>query len=361
MGISVWRKMICVAMLTCLTTLTADAATKKDASNKQTDKQNVESANLLQPPSFGGQPVEVAVALYVTDFVAIDETKETFEVSGYLTARWKDLRLALPVSATDQKKRVYRLGEIWAPSIESTNTISHKSMQYWLTSDKDGLVNYVERFDSIVSNNFDFRRFPFDTQLLRLEFHTFYTSEEDVRFAPQALPSTGISRDRDTELSGWTSGEMKYTVDRVRGGLNLPSTNEAVFQITMKRRSGFYIWKFLVPLVMLALIPSVAFWIDVELFDWTLKIPMTMMLSMVAFEFTIARDLPRIGYVSFLDAVFLASFTLCFLCIFEILGVFLLQNHGKRALAMKLHGVGRWAYPLIYLIVISLLALGFLA
>jgi hypothetical protein len=353
--------MICVAMLTCLTALTADAATKKDASNKQPDKQKIETADLLQPPSFGGQPVEVAVALYVTNFVTIDETKETFEVSGYLIAKWKDPRLALSVSATDQKKRVYRLGDIWAPSIESVNTISHKSMQYWLTSDKDGVVTYVERFDSIVSNNFDFRRFPFDTQLLRIEFHTFFTSEEDVRFAPQPLPSTGISRDRDTELSGWTSGEVTYTVDRVKGGLNLPSTNEAVFQIAMKRQSGFYIWKFLVPLVMLALIPVVVFWIDVDMFDWLLKIPMTMMLSMVAFEFTIERDLPRIGYVSFLDAVFLASFTLCFLCIFEILGVFVLQKHEKRGLAVKLHRIGRWAYPLTYLTVIALLALRFLA
>jgi hypothetical protein len=234
-------------------------------------------------------------------------------------------------------------------------------MQYWLTSDKDGVVTYVERFDSVVSNNFDFRRFPFDTQILRLEFHTFFTSEEDVRFAPQALPSTGIVRDRDTERSGWTSGEVKYTVDRVTGGLNLPSTNEAVFQITMKRRSGFYVWKILVPLVMLALIPGVVFWIDVEMFDWLLKIPMTMMLSMVAFEFTIARDLPRIGYISFLDAFFLASFTLCFLCIFEILGVFVLQKHGKRELAVKLHRLGRWVYPLTYLIVITVLTVGFLA
>ena len=253
------------------------------------------------------------------------------------------------------------MGEIWAPSIESANTISHKAIQYWLTADKDGLVTYVERFDSIVSNNLDFRRFPFDTQLLRLEFHTFFTSDEDVRFASQPLPSTGISRDRDTERSGWASGEVTYTVDRIKGGLNLPSTNEAVFQISMKRRSGFYIWKIIVPLMMLALVPSVVFWVDAEMFDWLLKIPMTMMLSMVAFEFTIARDLPRIGYVSFLDAIFLASFTLCFLCIFEILGVFLLQKNGKRELAVKLHSVGRWAYPLTYLIVIGLLAVGFLA
>jgi len=43
------------------------------------------------------------------------------------------------------------------------------------------------------------------------------------------------------------------------------------------------------------------------------------------------------------------------------LGVFLLQKNGKRETAVKLHKVGRWAYPLTYLIVIGLLAVGFLA
>jgi neurotransmitter-gated ion-channel len=115
------------------------------------------------------------------------------------------------------------------------------------------------------------------------------------------------------------------------------------------------------PLLMLTMIPSVVFWIDAKEFDWLLKVPMTMLLSMVAFEFTIARDLPRIGYVTFLDAVFLASFGFCFLRIFEILTVFLMQKAGRRDRAVKLHTAGKWAYPLAYFGVLLLLALCFLA
>jgi hypothetical protein len=129
----------------------------------------------------------------------------------------------------------------------------------------------------------------------------------------------------------------------------------------VKRRSGFYVWKIFLPLLILTMIPMVVFWIDVSQFDWILKIPMTMLLSMVAFEFTIARDLPRIGYLTFLDAVFLACFTFCFLCIIEIATVFLLQQHGRRPLAVKLHTNGRWAYPLAYFGLIFALAIGFLA
>jgi hypothetical protein len=103
-----------------------------------------------------------------------------------------------------------------------------------------------------------------------------------------------------------------------------------------------------VPLLMLTMIPLVVFWIDVSQFDWILKIPMTMLLSMVAFGFTIARDLPRIGYLTFWMLSFSPVSPFCFLCIFEIAAVFLMQQRGKRPLAVKLHTAGKRGYPLAY-------------
>lgn len=127
----------------------------------------------------------------------------------------------------------------------------------------------------------------------------------------QALPSAGISPEQHTELAVWRSKDLRYTTEKE--------------------------------------------------FDWILKVPMTMLLSMVAFEFTIARDLPRIGYVTFLDAVFLASFAFCFCCIIEITTVFLMQKAGMRAPAVKLHSAGKWAYPLAYFLILLFLAICFMA
>lgn len=126
----------------------------------------------------------------------------------------------------------------------------------------------------------------------------------------QTLPSAGISPEQHTELAVWRSKDLRYTTEKE--------------------------------------------------FDWILKVPMTMLLSMVAFEFTIARDLPRIGYVTFLDAVFLASFAFCFFCIIEITTVFLMQKAGMRAPAVKLHSAGKWAYPLAYFLILLFLAICFM-
>ena len=348
------------AMLAVFWVLVLVAAPAFAAPRSTTTKSKVD---LRQHPTGGKTPVDVAVGLYVTNFVGIDETRESFEVGGYLTAKWLDSRLALPADAASDAPatRTFRLDQLWTPSIESANSISHKTSQSLLTADRNGLVTYVERFDANLSSDFDLRKFPFDTQDLRFQFHPFISAASEIRFAPQPLPSTGISPEQHTELAAWHIQGIRYRTEKVADDRDIPPTSGADFKITVTRRSGFYVWKIFVPLLMLTMIPMVAFWIDVSQFDWVLKIPMTMLLSMVAFEFTIARDLPRVGYLTFLDAVFLASFAFCFFCIFEIAAVFLLQQHGRRPLAVKLHTKGKWAYPLAYFGLIFVLAIGFLA
>lgn len=346
------------AMLAVFWVLLLVAAPALAAPRTMTTKPAVD---LRLHPTGGKTPVEIAVGLFVTNFVGIDETRESFEVSGYLTAKWMDPRLAVPADSDVPATRTFRMEDLWTPSIESANTISHKTSQSLLTADRQGMVTYVERFDSSLSSDFDLRKFPFDTQDLRFQFHPFISAASEIRFAPQPLPSTGISPEQHTELAAWQIQDLRYRTEKVAEDRDIPPTNGGDFEIVVKRRSGFYVWKIFVPLLILTMIPMVVFWIDVSQFDWILKIPMTMLLSMVAFEFTIARDLPRIGYLTFLDAVFLACFTFCFLCIVEIAAVFLLQQHGRRPLAVKLHTNGRWAYPLAYFTLIFILAICFLA
>lgn len=51
------------------------------------------------------------------------------------------------------------------------------------------------------------------------------------------------------------------------------------------------------------------------------------------FQLSIAKDLPRVGYTTFLDALFLTSFTFIFFCIVEIVFVYVLQAKKRTALA----------------------------
>jgi hypothetical protein len=346
------RTFCCLVVLGSVVTSFARATDAKPAKSE---------VDLRKHPTDGKTPVDVSVGLYITNVAAIDESRESFEVGGILSGTWHDPRLVSTSGQGQDKPREFRLEDLWTPAIEAANAISHRTNQYSLVADKDGTVTYRERFDAVYSNSFALRKFPFDTQVLRFEYQPFVTSASQFQFAPQALPGTGISPADNAPLAGWRLEDVTYSADKLTGIPFLPATHEALFQIVAKRRSGFYIWKIFLPLIMITMIPVVVFWIDVKEFDWILKIPITMLLSMVAFAFTITRDLPKIGYLTFFDSVLLLSFTFCFFCTFEILLVYLLQNHGRRPLAVRLHTAGRWAYPMAYFTVVLILAIGFLA
>ncbi len=320
------------------------------------------TVDLHQSPTGGKTPVVVSLGLYVTDLVAIDEARETFEVAGYISGKWHDPRLALPagIASDNSQPRTFRYEDLWTPPIEGSNVVSHKTGGRFLEVDRDGLVTYVERFDATLSSGFDLRKFPFDSQTLEFHYQPFASDSRSIQFAPQELPGTGINPAPHTELAAWRVTDLRYTAGKTATLGFAPPTGEAVFQIDVKRKSGFYTWKIFLPLIMLTLIPATVFWIDPKEIDWMLNVPMTTLLSMVAFEFTIARDLPRIGYLTFLDAAFLASFAFCFLNIVEITAIYAMHRTHPRGLASKLHTVGRWAYPLAYFCVMLFLTLEFL-
>jgi hypothetical protein len=226
------HSLLCLAALTIAPALAA--TTKPDAQP---------TVDLRQSPTGGKTPVEVAVGLYITNIVSIDETRESFEVGGFITAQWKDPRLALPEGQEQTTPREFLKEQLWSPAIEGANTITHRTNQYTMEADRNGLVTYRERFESVYSNDFVLKKFPFDTQVLRFEFQPFLTSSSQIRFAPQALPGTGISPNQHTELAAWRLLDLRYTTEKVTGDPFLPDTQESLFQIRVARNSGFYVWK----------------------------------------------------------------------------------------------------------------------
>jgi len=48
------------------------------------------AGDMHEHPNRGKAPVTVSLGLYVTDIIAIDETRETYEIGGYLISSWRD-------------------------------------------------------------------------------------------------------------------------------------------------------------------------------------------------------------------------------------------------------------------------------
>jgi hypothetical protein len=86
-----------------------------------------------------------------------------------------------------------------------------------------------------------------------------------------------------------------------------------------------------------------------------MKIPIAVMLALVAFEFSVVCDLPRVPYVTFLDAVFLTCFMYVFVCIVEIVTVHVMVRWNMHSLADRIHWHARWVVPVAFLLTLLIL------
>jgi hypothetical protein len=339
----VFRQLILFLLLSCLAFADSHAAPAVD---------------LRQHPYAGRQPVDVSIGLFVTNLAVVEEAREQFEAEGYLTLEWRDPRLALPDAArVPSHIRRFSPSDLWTPPLETSNLISHRAGNTLLEVDDAGNVRYVERSDTVVSNPYSLRSFPFDSQTLSFFIEPFLPAASDIQFAAKPASWTGLNLETHG-LAAWDVRRLDYHVSQIPQSGPIRPHSAAIFQIDIHRRSGFYLWKILLPIILMAAIPWFVFWSQALDFSDQIAVPLGIMLSMIAFQFAIARDLPRVGYLSFLDAVILTSFIFVFLCMAEILSVHLLETRSP-ALGAAIRRRSRWIFPIAYILVLLLLALFF--
>lgn len=317
---------------------------------------------MLAAPAQAGNPVVVQLTLDVLNIPSIDEVDEQFTLDGYLFARWTDPRLAFKPEAGAEVEKVYRPGEIWMPSIEAVNGVTARDrFDRSLTVAFDGTVHYAERFHAVLSSRFRMRRFPFDTQSLEVHFHPFFNDAASETFVVDQQYS-GLSLEHRTysSLAQWhvTGVEARSGSARQFRSFAIP---EAVFTIGVKRKYSFYLWKVFLPLLLMVFLSWAVFWLDPADLSNQVQIAVTTILTVIAFAFAISATMPRVSYLTFIDAFFLTCYVFVFLAIVELMTVHAAHRRGGPDLGRKIRRISRWLVPLAFLAVNLAIAVRFLA
>ena len=126
------------------------------------------------------------------------------------------------------------------------------------------------------------------------------------------------------------------------------------FALNMQRYSGFYIFKFIIPLFFIVAMSIIVFWIDLRESNTRISVTVTSLLTIIAYRFIASSLLPKIPYLTLLDIFILSATILVFSTIIITSICSLLLQSGKLHTVEKINNVCRIAYP-ISLVFVSIL------
>jgi Neurotransmitter-gated ion-channel ligand binding domain/Neurotransmitter-gated ion-channel transmembrane region len=320
------------------------------------------AGDLQTPPVQDGNPVKVAVSLHIINIASIDEVREQFEIDGYLMARWTDPRLAFTPTRPSDQHRPYNRAQIWIPSFEMVNAVAPRE-RYDTSAevDPDGSVSYVERFHAVLSSKFMLRRFPFDSQSLLIIVHPYLRQARQVEFTASGR-EVWATREftQYTSLAQWNLQTVEPSIgaSELYGGTRIP---EARFTIKVERRYAFYLWKVFLPLLLMVVLSWAVFWIEARDLSNQVQIAITTILTVIAFAFAISATMPRVPYLTYIDAFFLACYVFVFVAVVELMLVHLSHRRERSTdLGIRIQRISRWSVPLAFFVTNLILIVHFL-
>ena len=122
------------------------------------------------------------------------------------------------------------------------------------------------------------------------------------------------------------------------------------FEFTASRNVQHYILKVILPLVLIVMMSWSVFWIDPTTSSSQISVAVTSMLTLIAYRFAVDTQLPRLPYMTRLDALFLTSTLLVFFSLIEVLVTTVLDNNQQSERAKKLDRYCRVIFPAIFVI-----------
>ena len=313
---------------------------------------------LLSAPVVGGKPVKMKLGLFITNLIEVDEVKEKFHISGYLMLTWKDPRLAFN-SATPEEQREYAPSEIWVPRLYFINAVQpREKANINIRGDADGTIHYVELFQVELTTSYYLEAFPFDNESLEVYIQPFLDERDAVSLSYDRKMS-GIATEQFVELAQWEIKGLSAIEVQAPIGETGHSIYELEIDLLVKRRYRYYLWKVFFPLLAMVAIAYSAFWIRITDYYTQISITLTAILTEIAFLFAISSSLPKVPYLTFIDAFFLISFVFSCSSMIELIAVHQALERGFQARGERLRWLSRYFGPLIYFGLIGVSALVF--
>jgi hypothetical protein len=317
-------------------------------------------AGMPTPPA---KPTVVEAAIMILDVIDIDDVNESFVAELALFAEWDDPRLAFDADAEGVDVKIfqgnYQFAEVftgWWPQLILVNEVGPPEPNaVKIEVYPDGHVRYIDQHNAVLETPMDLRDYPFDQQHLRAELVPFGDTTANVvlKVHPIYADATEdfVKRNADVNVAGWVLNGVDFDTDEtyLNAATNDRRISCLVATIHLERRSWQLVWQMLFPLLVIVSMIWSIFWLDIDSLADRLNVAFVGVLTIVAYQFVVIDNMPRMSYLTLTDVILLISFVTMSLAIPQSLIVAGLVKRGAIARAMTIDRISRMAFPLTYM------------
>lgn len=302
-------------------------------------------------------PIPIQIDLALLQLAQINQTDHTFTAVMTLHASWDDPSQAFnPNDCRCTSKQLTEAAinaylssaEIMWPAFYFSNQQGERqAQQQTLTITSTGQLTYAERFTATFqAPHLDFRQYPFERQPFWIELAIPFSSQEFLLTVGDTVVADRLGQD-----------EWYITARQVNATVTRDNQTHYRFSFWMERHTSFYLYRVLLPLGLLIWLGWLIFFVEHYILRALVfggHFGLLMLLNA-----TLDPHLPRLPYLTFVDALLLVSFGITSLMI--LLNVYMawaVTAYGPLA-ARRVDRAIIALYPAGYTIIIGLLVIVF--
>ena len=297
------------------------------------------------------EPIEASVGIKLQQISGIDQKSENYGAVASTMINWHDPALAFRPDECQCETKVYRTNDFIAFATQEgivwpAYTYLNQQNNRWIQNEyvvvmPNGDATIFERFTTTFqAPDFDFRQFPFDTQTFFIRVDSLY-STPFVNFTPSDFTEVGTQLGEEE----WyiTDHEVEVTTQPSSTG---NETSSFVFRFFAQRHLSFYIYRIIIPLILIILVAWITFFLE----DYGKRVDATTanLLLFIAFNFTIAGELPRLGYLTFMDVLLVGAFAISVLIVAYNVYLKRMEKKEQQTWVQKIDKYMIWLYPIGY-------------
>lgn len=298
-------------------------------------------------PDSEAEPKKVSVRVGLLDFNEVDDGKQSFTANIYFEAKWRDESLAHkgPLEITKPKS------EVWNPqfSIVNRRGAVTATLPEIVRISPSGDVTYSQRIYGDFSQYLDLKDFPFDTQEFSIQVVSPHKANEIDVVQNSELPSRIAEK---ITLPDWTINDWSVTFDDFRVESGAIPRGAFALKFVAKRKQGYFIYKIILPLVLIVTMSWVVFWIPLAVTAPRIGLPATVMLTLIAYRYSIDQIIPQISYLTRIDMFILLATVLVYFSLIETAIAAALHERNHKKWARQLDRVCRVVFPLLFVLCI---------